>query len=163
MGYDSFAHPKPWTPLTTMLSRPSPSTNTCALPVVDRPDLIMLDIEGAEYRALKGAQSFLQQPAGQAPNIVFEAHRHYVDWSNGLENTELIRFLTDLGYQVFAVRDFNSNYNLVGKPIEIIPAKDVYLEGPDHGFNMVAGQGRQRVRQPGLPHLPWPQPQALAP
>ncbi|HET6970954.1 MAG TPA: FkbM family methyltransferase, partial [Phenylobacterium sp.] len=101
-------------------------------------DLVVLDIEGAELGALKGAKPFLAQPKGQAPDILFEVHRHYVDWSNGLANTEIVRLLTDHGYTVFALRDFNSNYDLSGKPVELIPVDAVYLEGPPHGFNMVA-------------------------
>ena len=105
---------------------------------VDRLDLIVLDIEGAELSALKGAVPFLEAPKGQAPNILFEVHRHYVDWSNGLPNAEVVRLLTDRGYAVFALRDFNSNYDVAGRPIELIPVDAVYLEGPPHGFNMVA-------------------------
>lgn len=101
-------------------------------------DLIMLDIEGAELAVLKGAGSVLSAPAGQAPNVVFEVHRHYVDWSNGLENTEIVQLMQGFGYHVFAVRDFNSNVNMAGKRIELIPPADVYLEGPPHGFNMLA-------------------------
>ena len=144
VGYDSFAHPE------TVDSDHDDAFQTVTINEylaanhVDKLDLIMLDIEGAEFRALQGADKFLSQPVGQAPNIVFEVHRHYVDWSNGLENTDLIRYLTGHGYHVFAVRDFNSNYNLAGKPIELIPADAVYLEGPDHGFNMVA------VKDPAL-------------
>lgn len=105
---------------------------------VDVLDLIVLDIEGAELGALKGAEPFLAQPKGQAPDILFEVHRHYVDWSNGLANTDIVKLLTGHGYTVFALRDFNSNYDLAGKPVELIPVDDVYLEGPPHGFNMVA-------------------------
>jgi FkbM family methyltransferase len=105
---------------------------------VDRLDLIVLDIEGAELGALQGAVPFLDQPKGQAPNILFEVHRHYVDWSNGLANTEIVRLLTERGYSVYALRDFNSNYDLAGRPIELIPVDAVHLEGPPHGFNMVA-------------------------
>jgi len=105
---------------------------------VDRLDLIVIDIEGAELGALKGAEPFLKTPAGQAPDILFEVHRHYVDWSNGLPATEIARLLTGHGYHLFALRDFNSNYDLSGRPIELIPADSVYLEGPPHGFNMVA-------------------------
>ena len=105
---------------------------------VDRLDLIVLDIEGAELGALKGAEPFLAKPAGEAPDILFEVHRHYVDWSNGLAETEIVRFLTDRGYKVFALRDFNSNYDLARTPIELIPLGSIYLEGPPHGFNMVA-------------------------
>lgn len=105
---------------------------------VDQLDLIVLDIEGAELGALRGAESFLAQPAGKAPNILFEVHRHYVDWSNGLLDTEIARLLTGHGYSLFALRDFNSNYDLAGRPIELIPAEAIHLEGPPHGFNMVA-------------------------
>ena len=105
---------------------------------VDRLDLIVIDIEGAELGALKGAEPFLKRPPGQAPDILFEVHRHYVDWSNGLLATEIARLLTGHGYHLFALRDFNSNYDLAGRPIELIPADAVYLKGPPHGFNMVA-------------------------
>ena len=105
---------------------------------VDRLDLIVIDIEGAELGALKGAEPFLKRPPGQAPDILFEVHRHYVDWSNGLLETEIARLLTGHGYRLFALRDFNSNYDLAGKPIELIPADAIYLDGPPHGFNMVA-------------------------
>ena len=110
----------------------------------------MLDIEGAELRALKGAEHFLAQPMGRAPNIVFEIHRSYVNWEDGLENTEIVRYLSNLGYHVFAVRDFNSNYDLSQKPIEIIPADAVYLEGPPHGFNMVAVKDMALLSGPGF-------------
>lgn len=115
---------------------------------VENLDLIVLDIEGAELSALKGAEPFLSQPAGQAPDIVFEVHRHYVDWTNGLADTEIGRFLTDHGYQLFALRDFNSNVDLSGKPIELIPADAVYLEGPPHGFNMIAVKDASSLTAP---------------
>lgn len=105
---------------------------------VDTLDLLVIDIEGAELAALQGAESFLSLPAGQAPNILFEVHRQYVDWSKGLENTEIVRLLTDRGYQVFALRDFNSNYTMSRHTIELIPLGSIHLEGPPHGFNMLA-------------------------
>lgn len=136
VGYDSFAHPE--------VSEDSSGFQTTTIEDyleaagVERLDLIMLDIEGAELRALRGAAAFLAQPAGQAPDVVFEVHRDYVDWSEGLENTAIVRHLQDFGYHVFAVRDFNSNVAMGSKPIELIPVDAVYLEGPPHGFNMVA-------------------------
>lgn len=115
---------------------------------VDQLDLIVLDIEGAELAALKGADAFLSRPAGEAPDIVFEVHRHYVDWTNGLAETEIGQYLIGHGYQLFALRDFNSNVDLAGKPIELIPADAVYLEGPPHGFNMVALKDTSRLAPP---------------
>ena len=137
-GYDSFASP------TTASADAADAFQAVTIDAylasagVDRLDLLMLDIEGAEFKALQGAAGFLAQPVGQAPSIVFEVHRHYVDWTDGLANTPLLRFLADHGYHVFAVRDFNSNQDMVGQPIEVIPCADVYLDGPPHGFNMVA-------------------------
>jgi hypothetical protein len=97
--------------------------------------LIELDIEGAELAALKGAEKILRE---DHPDIVFEVHRSYVDWSSGLQNTEICRYLTDLGYRIFALRDFNSHREMVDKKIELIPIDKVFLDGPPHGFNMYA-------------------------
>lgn len=97
--------------------------------------LIELDIEGAELAALKGAEKTLRR---DSPDVVFEVHRSYVDWSQGLQNTEICRYLSEIGYQIYAVRDFNTHYEMQGKKIELIPVDKVFLEGPPHGFNMFA-------------------------
>jgi FkbM family methyltransferase len=112
-------------------------------------DLIVLDIEGGELAALRGAEPFLKRTAGEAPAIVFEVHRSYVDWTNGLLETDIGRYLTGLGYSLFALRDFNSNVDMSGRAIELIPADSVYLEGPPHGFNMVAVKDPARFDRPG--------------
>ena len=113
-------------------------------------DLIVLDIEGGEIEALKGASNYLSRPAGKAPIIVFEVHASYVDWSNGLENTDIVRLLTDHGYKAFALRDYNSNVKMDGRMIEIIPPEDCYLKGPPHGFNMVAVKDVNVLEQGGF-------------
>ncbi|MCA0399604.1 MAG: FkbM family methyltransferase [Proteobacteria bacterium] len=138
VGHDSVAHPQAVEGTDSDAFKTVTIDGYLASAGATQLDLIMVDIEGAEHRALMGAKNFLAKPVGEAPKIVFEVHRHYVDWTHGLENTDLIGFLKSFGYHAFAVRDFNSNYDMAGKPIEIIPAADVYLEGPPHGFNMVA-------------------------
>jgi len=138
VGYDSFAAAEVAEAAGDDAFRTVTMSDYLKAAGVDRLDLIVIDIEGAEFAALQGAEAFLDRPAGEAPNILFEVHRHYVDWTGGLENTAIVRFLTDRGYKVFALRDFNSNYDLSGKPIELIPLGSIYLEGPPHGFNMVA-------------------------
>lgn len=100
--------------------------------------LIMLDIEGGELQALQGASAYLGQPAPQAPNVIFEIHRSYVDWSRGLQDTGIVRLLEESGYSVFAIRDYQGNVPMANHPPEVIPAREVYLEGPPHGFNMLA-------------------------
>jgi hypothetical protein len=100
--------------------------------------LIMLDTEGGEHQALAGATGFLSREFPEAPHVIFEVHRSYVDWSGGLENTPVVRLLTSRGYAVFAIRDFHGNYNMAGRPIEIIPLNRIYLDGPAHGFNLLA-------------------------
>lgn len=138
VGFDSFAYPEAATADETDGFKTVTIADYLTSCEIDSLDLIMLDIEGAELKALQGALPYLCKPAGEAPNIVFEVHRHYVDWSDGLDKTEIVQLLTNNGYSVFAVRDFNSNYDLSGHPIELVPVDSVYLEGPDHGFNMVA-------------------------
>jgi FkbM family methyltransferase len=111
---------------------------------VDHAGLLMVDVEGAELRVLRGARRQLALPAGLAPHLVFEVHRSYTDWSRGLQNTDVVRMLASFGYHVYAVRDFHANRDMRGRPIELIPPDRTYLEGPPHGFNMVA------VKDPAL-------------
>lgn len=106
--------------------------------------LIMLDTEGGEERALRGAGQLLARPGAAAPHLVFEVHRQYVDWTDGLPRTPIIRFLAERGYTAFAIRDFHDNYSMAGRPIEVIPLDRIYLEGPPHGFNVLA------TKDPGL-------------
>lgn len=105
---------------------------------IDQLDLILLDIEGGELDALTGAGRYLSQPEGKAPAVLFEVHRSYTDWSNGLAATPIGRLLSGHGYSLFALRDYNSNVAMDGRPVELIPADSVWLEGPPHGFNMLA-------------------------
>lgn len=105
---------------------------------IDAIDLIMLDIEGSELPVLKGAQNYLAQPADKAPVVIFEVHRHYVDWDNGLENTEIVELLAKHGYTAYGIRDFQSNVAMENCKVELVPLDGIYLEGPPHGFNMLA-------------------------
>lgn len=97
--------------------------------------VIMIDIEGAELKALTGAKATLER---DKPVVVFEVNSLYVDWSEGLVNTPIGQLLSGFGYKLYGVRDFNSHQDMSGLPIELVPAETAYLEGPPHGFNMVA-------------------------
>jgi hypothetical protein len=61
-----------------------------------------------------------------------------VDWSAGLDNTDVARLLRTQGYALYAVRDYQSNVPMAGEPIELVAPAGAYLEGPPHGFNMLA-------------------------
>lgn len=112
--------------------------------------LLMIDTEGGEERALAGATNLLSRPFPEAPSCVFEVHRDYVDWSRGLETTDVVRFLIDRGYVLFAVRDVHGNRSMRDQPIEVIPVERVYLEGPPHGFNLLATKDPDLVGRLGL-------------
>ncbi len=108
---------------------------------IGRLGLIMLDLEGGELNVLQGAKKLVER---DSPHIVFEVHGSYVDWSGGLETIKISRLLLSCGYALFAVRDFQSNVDMGGRPIELVPAATARLEGPPHGFNMLA------VRDPAI-------------
>jgi hypothetical protein len=69
---------------------------------------------------------------------VFEMNRQYVDWSQGLRRTTIGGFLDSLGYELYGIRDYQSHVAMPGHPVELVPADTAFLEGPQHGFNMLA-------------------------
>jgi FkbM family methyltransferase len=144
VGNDAFASVAPVEAggfMTTTIDEYGAGANVKSL------DVIMLDIEGSELRALKGAAGFLGQPAGRAPAIIYEINRGYVDWSDGLERTDIVSYLAGHGYTSYCVRDYQTNITVNG-PVELVPVDDVYLEGPPHGFNMLAVKDSKMVDSP---------------
>ena len=109
--------------------------------------LIMLDTEGGEEPALRGARTLLARPPSTAPQVIFEVHRQFVDWTVGLANTPVVQLLAETGYAVYAIRDFHANRSMAGRPIEVIPVDRVYLEGPPHGFNLLATKEATLIRR----------------
>jgi FkbM family methyltransferase len=112
--------------------------NYCKDQNVATVDLIMLDLEGGELNVLKGASDYLSLDKNLAPIIIYEIHSSYSDWSNGLEKSEICSYLIDNGYSLYSIRDFQSNYPMKNKKIELIPVKSTIIDGPSHGFNMIA-------------------------
>lgn len=103
---------------------------------VGKVDLLMIDVEGSEIKVLEGAVEMLKQ---NKPVVVFETHSLYDDWSNGLQNSPSALLMKELGYEVFAVREFHQNIDTAGMPIELLPLDRTYCETPPHhGFNMLA-------------------------
>lgn len=102
--------------------------------------LILLDIEGSEERALQGSDIVLSSSHEDAPIVIVEIHKNYVDWNQGLNKTSIVKKLLKYGYSVFALRDCQSNWDLKLDSPEIIPLDKIYLEGPPHGFNLIASK-----------------------
>ena len=99
-------------------------------------NLLMIDVEGSEIKVLQGAKEMLLQ---HKPVVVFETHSLYNDWSSGLQNSDSVKFMTDLGYEVFAVREFHQNIDTAGMPVELLPLDRTFCEiPPHHGFNLLA-------------------------
>jgi FkbM family methyltransferase len=108
-------------------------------------DLLMLDIEGGEYDALQGAVTVLSAPKEEAPAVICEIHRNYVDWTSGLRNTPLCKMLIDKDYEVFAIRDYQGN-EVVDPPfVELVDIDSAIISGPAHGFNLLAVKTRSRL------------------
>lgn len=151
IGDDAFAHAVPLRGKAKKGAITFPATSIEAYASrakIGKIDLILMDIEGSELPALKGAEKFLNQPVGEAPDIIFEVHSYYVDWSKGLGNSEIVTYLRGLGYHVYAVRDFQSNVPMPDCKIELIAPEHVHLEGPPHGFNMLAVKDLKTVKDP---------------
>lgn len=102
--------------------------------------LILLDIEGSEAQALDGASQTLSAPPSKAPVVVVEIHRNYVDWSYGLNGTPIVKLLRQHDYEVYALRDVQGNWELDLDKIEIVTLESVVLDGPPHGFNLIAAK-----------------------
>jgi FkbM family methyltransferase len=102
---------------------------------IDKVDLLMIDVEGGEMKVLEGAGEMLNN---NKPVVIFENHSLHNDWSNGLENSDSVRFMRELGYKVFAIRDFHNNMDTANMKVELVPVERTYIQGPPHGFNLLA-------------------------
>lgn len=102
---------------------------------IEKIDLLMIDVEGGEMKALEGAIEMLTK---NKPVVIFENHSLHNNWSNGLENSDSVRFMRELGYQVFSIRDFHNNIDTTNMKVELIPVDRTFIQGPPHGFNLLA-------------------------
>jgi FkbM family methyltransferase len=108
----------------------------CSRQQIGKVNLLMIDVEGSETNVLQGAVEMLKK---NKPVVVFETHSLYDDWSNGLEKSHSAILLKELGFEVFAVREFHQNIDTTGMPIELLPLDSTFCETPPHhGFNMLA-------------------------
>lgn len=64
-------------------------------------DLVKIDIDGFEYRALQGASKLMQN----RPTVIFEYHLGVIE-RGGIKGPELLQFFLDRGYQLHALDFF---------------------------------------------------------
>lgn len=150
VGSDSHAHPEVYTGQPGDRFQAVSIDDFCAAQSIEMLDIIMLDIEGGEIEALRGAKGFLSAPAETAPEIIFEIHRTYVDWSDGLAQTPICRLLLDHDYVLYGIRDYQGNVAMNGAPVEVVPIDSCYVDGPAHGFNIFASKRDDCVDRLGL-------------
>lgn len=78
------------------------------------PNLLKIDVEGAEWLVMKGATQMLRRPA--APVILFEC----LPWTYtrfGYNPETVMGFLRDLGYRIYRLADHGGLEPQVGPPI----------------------------------------------
>jgi FkbM family methyltransferase len=124
-------------------------------------DAIMLDVEGGELPILRGARAMLSRSRGNVPAIIFEVNNTYVDWSQGLHRTVVVEYLRSFGYESYGIRDYQSNVDLRGFPIELVPVEGAYIGGPRHGFNVVAVRDAAAIASPSIRIVPGLSPKLL--
>ena len=145
-GLDSHASPEEAGPDTEGTIFTSKTIDRfCEEQGVQALDIIMLDIEGGEAAALQGAKARLSQTVADAPVVICEIHSSYVDWTNGLRRTDLVELLLQHDYEVFALRDYQGNESMRGKPVELVEIDNAIVAGPAHGFNLLAVKSRARL------------------
>ncbi len=106
-------------------------------------ELLMIDVEGGEMKVLEGAVEMLKT---YKPVVVFENHSLHNNWDNGLENSDSIKFMKDLGYKVYSIRDFHNNMDTTGMKVELLPVERTYIKGPPHGFNLLAIKDESQIQ-----------------
>ena len=99
-------------------------------------DLLHMDVEGSEFKILLGAKKKIKN--NEIQNIIFELNSNYFNWDKGLNNVSIIKYLIKNKYKIYAIRDIHSSFDINDIEIELLPLNNIYIDGPNHGFNMLA-------------------------
>lgn len=108
----------------------------CSKNKIKKIDLLHMDVEGSELKILLGSKNKIKN--NLISNIIFELNSNYFNWDKGLKNISIIKYLIKNKYSVYAIRDIHSSYDANDIEIELLSLKNIYTDGPNHGFNMLA-------------------------
>ena len=113
----------------------------CKINKINFIDLIHIDVEGVENEIIKGSSQMLKN--NKIENIIFEINSNYVSWKKGLQDTKIVKLLKKYKFKIYAIRDLHSSFNLDNVKLELLPLENIFLEGPKHGFNMIATKSKK--------------------
>ncbi len=97
---------------------------------IDKVDVLKIDVEGAELYVLRGAQSLLDKPNGQAPIIIFEYSQANCK-RFGYHPDEIVTLLKSRGFTIWVLKEGGTLERL--RP-ELLP-------DPSYHINLVAIKG----------------------
>lgn len=99
-----------------------------------RVDFIKVDVDGFEFRVLRGAKDILS--GAKAPMFVSEFNSHYLEQA-GEEPEEYLRYLFNLGFRVYNIGDRE------GSLLPVTRAEDLpgWNAGKDRSYNLFCVKG----------------------
>lgn len=115
----------------------------CSKNKIKKIDLLHMDVEGSEFKILLGAKKKIKN--NEIPNIIFELNSNYFNWHTGLKNVSIIKYLVKNKYKIYAIRDIHSSFDINDIEIELLPLQNIYIDGPNHGFNMLATKNNKII------------------
>lgn len=70
------------------------------------PDVIKIDVEGAELNVLRGMKRILQETADETPKVFFEFNP--INYSNyGHDRSKLLSFMKEFGFSIYKYQDYH--------------------------------------------------------
>ena len=112
----------------------------CEANGIDRVDFIRMDIEGAEQRALEGAQTILDR---DRPHVLLEIHPPMLQARFGGSGAEVLEMFLSRGYRMFALNGDRLEERTT--LVEDLPWKDYFFIHPTRAARLPDGVFKARM------------------